>query len=198
MKTPLILCAVSLAGIIAALTVPSMSDLILVFGPAALGSLWLLIKAVLRLRGPRARAGSKWIVIDGSNVMYWDTGSPSIDPVCDVVAHLKDRGFKPLVFFDANAGYLVQGRYQHDKDLGKLIGLPENRVTVVDKGTQADEKILTAARNVSAAIVTNDRYRDWAERFPEVTRPGALVAGGYRKGDLWLDLELVAPPPQEI
>ena len=39
-------------------------------------------------------------------------------------------------------------------------------------------------------MVTNDRYRDWAERFPDIRSPGFLVRGGYRKGrPSWLDLD---------
>ncbi|MCU0912684.1 MAG: hypothetical protein MUE98_15560, partial [Rhodobacteraceae bacterium] len=41
---------------------------------------------------------------------------------------------------------------------------------------------------LGAQIVTNDRFRDWVERFPEVRQPGHLVRGNYRDGALWLDL----------
>ena len=90
--------------------------------------------------------------------------------------------------FDANAGYKITGRYQHDGALGRLLGLPEDRVMVVAKGTQADPTVLTAARDLGARGVSNDRYRDWAETFPEVLDPGHVVRGGYRGGKLWLDL----------
>lgn len=36
-------------------------------------------------------------------------------------------------------------------------------------------------------MVSNDRYRDWAGEYPELTRPGQLIRGGYRDGALWLD-----------
>jgi hypothetical protein len=36
--------------------------------------------------------------------------------------------------------------------------------------------------------VTNDRFRDWAEDFPDVAATAALIRGGYREGRLWLDL----------
>jgi hypothetical protein len=33
---------------------------------------------------------------------------------------------------------------------------------------------------MGAAIVTNDRFRDWIEDFPEFAEPGRLIQGGYR------------------
>lgn len=62
------------------------------------------------------------------------------------------------------------------------------QIVVVPKGTQADSHILTAARGLGARIVTNDRFRDWADMFPEVHDKGHLIRGGYRDGVLWLDL----------
>jgi len=97
-------------------------------------------------------------------------------------------GYSPGVVFDANAGYKITGRYQHDGALGRLLGLPEDRVMVVAKGTQADPTVLTAARDLGARVVSNDRFRDWVEAYPEVLDPGHVVRGGYRGGKLWLDL----------
>jgi hypothetical protein len=97
------------------------------------------------------------------------------------------------VVFDANAGHKLTGRYKHDHALGKLLGLPEARVMVVDKGTPADPTILAAARDLGARVVTNDRYRDWAETHPEVASAGHLIRGGYRDGHLWLDMVEAQP-----
>lgn len=44
-----------------------------------------------------------------------------------------------------------------------------------------------AAWELKVKIVTNDRYRDWVQDFPEVQSPGQLVRGGYRPSALWLD-----------
>jgi hypothetical protein len=59
---------------------------------------------------------------------------------------------------------------------------------VVNKGNPADPTILAAARDLKARIVSNDRYRDWTESHPEVAKPGHVIRGGYRDGNLWLDL----------
>ena len=184
----LILFTLSLAGVGAALFVPGLADLLLLAGPSALASVFLLVIA-LRRRARAAKARQNWILVDGSNVMHWKDGAPEIGTVRDVVERLSALGFVPGVVFDANAGYKLHGRYQHDGALGRLLGLPRDRVMVVPKGTPADPWLLSAARDFEAKIVTNDRFRDWADAHPEVAQAGHLVRGGYRSGALWLDLD---------
>lgn len=133
---------------------------------------------------PRAR---KRAIVDGSNVMHWQNGEPCFDPLRDVVSELQRRGFAPGVIFDANAGYLLVGKYQDDDKLAKRLMLPEDSVVVVSKGSSADPIILEAARDMKAVIVSNDRYRDWSEDYPEIHEPGFLIRGGYKSGKLWLD-----------
>lgn len=209
MLVPFILLLLSLVGVAAAMLLPGLSDLILLSGPMTLASLWLLARAQ-RMRpdrhgerveaGPRAtrrwrtRATPKWVVIDGSNVMHWIDETPRIEPLRDVLRYLEAKGFTAGVVFDANAGYLIAGKYQHDHAFGRLLGLPEDRIMVVPKGTPADPMILTSARDLGARIVTNDRYRDWAGDFPEIRTSGHLIRGGYRDGNLWLDLEKAEAP----
>lgn len=185
MFAPIILLAVSLACTTAAVLVPGSSDLLLVAIPMTLGSLWLLLRASYAA----SRSAPRWIVIDGSNVMHWAGDTPRIEPVREVVKHLERHGFTPGVVFDANAGYLVNGAYMHDEAFSRLLGLPKDRVMVVNKGSVADETILEAAHDMQASVVTNDRYRDWAEQYPAVRTPGFLIQGGYRAGRLWLNLD---------
>lgn len=209
MFVPLILLLLSLGAVAAALLVPGLSDLILLAGPAALASLFLIVRALLapkpmrdlsdldpdtptRRRSWHTKIRPRWVVIDGSNVMHWKDETPRIEPLRDVLDRLTQAGFTAGVVFDANAGYLIAGKYQHDHAFGHLLGLPDDRIMVVPKGTPADPMILTSARDLGARVVTNDRYRDWAGDFPEVTRPGFLIRGGYRDGKLWLDLDAVA------
>ena len=110
----------------------------------------------------------------------------------DVVDELRARGYTPGVVFDANAGYLLIGRYQHDKALSSQLDLPVDRVLVVPKGTPADPYILQSARDYGGQVVSRDQFRDWAEAHPEIAEPGHLIKGGYRNGKLWLDLETEA------
>lgn len=127
-----------------------------------------------------------YVVIDGSNVMHWTGGPPSLEPLREVLDDLTGRGFTPGVIFDANAGYKLFSLYLDAASFAARLQLPPDRVYVVPKGTQADLYILEAARNLGARIVTNDRYRDWQDRFPEVAKPGFLIRGGGREGTIWL------------
>lgn len=185
---PVLLFLLSLAVVGFALTSPGMSDLLLLAGPAALASLLILLRDLLRRALRRVRARS-WVVVDGSNVMHWKDGEPRIATVREVIGRLSSMGFTPGVVFDANAGYKLAGRYQHDRALGRLLGLPEDHVMVVPKGEPADPVLLAAARDLGARVVSMDRFRDWEEMFPEIRKRGYLIRGGYRDGALWLDLD---------
>lgn len=182
MTPPLILLGLSLSALAAALALPGLSDLLLLAVPCTLASLWLLLRAAL------GRDRPKWIVVDGSNVLHWNGNVPQIDTLREVLGHLVDQGYTPGVVFDANAGYLIADRYLNDRALARLLGLPAERVMVVDKGTPADPTVLAAARDLGARIVSNDRYRDWADQHPELADPHLLIRGEYRNGALWMDL----------
>lgn len=145
-----------------------------------LGRLWRRLWRRLRQR--------RHVVVDGSNVMHWRDNTPDLQVLRAVVAELKRRGYTPGVVFDANAGWKLMGGYRHDGAMARLLDLPEDQVMVVPKGQVADGWILAAARDLGAPVVTNDRYRDWAEAHPEVMEPGRLIRGGVREGRVWLDL----------
>ncbi len=183
-----LLFIISIAGVIMALILPEWANSLLLSGPIALASLLLLLRAWVRRSGRKREAAQKWIILDGSNVMHWKEGTPQIETVREVVSHLSSLGLSSGVVFDANAGYLTTGSYLHDSGFGKALGLPEERVMVVPKGAPADPAILKAARDLKAQIVTNDRFRDWADDYPEANDPGLLIRGGYRSGRLWLSL----------
>jgi len=182
MTTPLILLGLSLATLAAAFALPGLSDLMLLAAPCTLASLWLLLRAAL------GKGRQKWIVVDGSNVMHWNGNVPQIETLQEVLEHLIRRGYTPGVVFDANAGYLIAGRYLNDRALARMLGLPPKRVMIVPKGSPADATVLAAARDLGARIVSNDRYRDWADGHPELQEPGWLIRGDYRDGRLRMDL----------
>jgi hypothetical protein len=135
----------------------------------------------------RPRRDRNWILVDGSNVMHWEDNTPHIEPVRRVVAALKAQGLDPGVVFDANVGWKLFGRYLGEQELSQILDLPADQVLVVPKGNPADPWLLTTARDFSARIVTNDRFRDWAEAHPEVDRPGFLVRGSLSGSGVWLE-----------
>ncbi|SDK97465.1 NYN domain-containing protein [Aliiruegeria lutimaris] len=184
MIVPLVLFLIAFAAAILSFLRPELGDLILVAGPAALASLYLLVRVILR-RGHPANV----VVLDGSNVMHWKDGEARLETVREVIERLSALGFTPGVVFDANAGYKLEGRYSGDRALAQMLYLHRNRVIVVDKGVPADPVLLDAARNLGARVVSNDRFRDWVDEHPELKQPGHVIRGGYRDGKLWLDLD---------
>lgn len=99
-----------------------------------------------RPSGWRPAQAARFILVDGSNVMHWRDNIPDIEPVREVIASLKTKGFTPGVVFDANVGYKLEGRYRNHYRLARRIGLPPEQVMVVPKGEPADPMILRAAR----------------------------------------------------
>jgi hypothetical protein len=161
-------------------------DLIVLAAFGAVLAALLLVLLLRRVRRARTAAGKAWVLVDGSNVMHWQDNSPRIEPLGQVVGEMKRRGYAPCVVFDANAGWKLAGRYLGDAALARLLDLPAAQVLVVPKGTPADPYILETARDLNARIVTNDRYRDWADRYPLVNAPGFLIRGGWRDGGVWV------------
>ncbi|MEM6357124.1 MAG: hypothetical protein AAF844_15800 [Pseudomonadota bacterium] len=182
MKLALVFLLSSAGFLVGALALPAVPELFFVAGGLGLLGVLLLLRASV---GRRRR---QRIVVDGSNVMHWADGNPRIEVLRDVVRHIESLGLEPGVIFDANAGYLVSGRYLHDGAFARMLKLPRDHVMVAAKGTPADVLILKAAKVHGARVVTNDRYRDWADRFPEIREPGFLVRGGYRNRRPWLNL----------
>ncbi|WP_296478722.1 hypothetical protein [Roseinatronobacter sp.] len=185
MRVPFILLGLSALGYFLAQNLPGYSDLGLLGLVTGMAALILIGLAFWRRPGQRA---GPYILLDGSNVMHWVNGQPSLDPVREVVSHLRQQGYQPGVVFDANAGYKLDGRYHNHRFLARKLGLSPDLVLVVNKGEPADGVILEFAQTYNARIVTNDRFRDWAEQFPQVAEPGYLVQGRFRNGALQLDL----------
>ncbi|KAF0115115.1 MAG: hypothetical protein FD150_1176 [Rhodobacteraceae bacterium] len=160
---------------------------------AGLLSVTFLILWVRRARGQRSSGTAQppiddrqTVLIDGSNVIYWLDNTPQLAPLLQVVHDLSRRGMKPGVVFDANIGYKLTGKFMGERDLSKMLSLPRDQILVVPKGTQADPFLLETARDLDARIVTNDRYRDWTQSYPDVVKTERLVRGEVRDGRVWL------------
>ena len=139
-------------------------------------------------RRKRASKGN-WIVVDGSNVLYWDRETPDLQSVRHVVGILKSEGFDPVVWFDANVGYLIGSRFMGAAVLADALGLPRRQVYVAPKGTPADPLLLEGAEALGARVVTNDRFRDWEDRFPRIREDGFLVRGFITSNEIGLEWE---------
>ncbi len=190
MRGPAALLAMSAAAIAAALLpgTPLHPDLAFVAALAAVAAGVLLARAWLGGRtGRPLRLSRKQIVVDGSNVLYWVDNSPDPATLTLVLTALKAQGYAPVVWFDANAGHLIAGRYLNAGGMARELGLPPSAVHVARSGTPADPMILSMATREGLRIVTNDRYRDWHDAFPQLGWGGLLMPGRIKDGTAVFD-----------
>jgi hypothetical protein len=117
------------------------------------------------------------IIIDGANVAYEERsagGRPKLSNLLKVRRELEERGFEALILVDASLKYDIDDQQQ----LETLIA--SQQVRQVPAGTDADFFIIQLAEQLDARIVTNDRYKDYAERFPWIPErrlPYMIVKG---------------------
>lgn len=123
------------------------------------------------------------IVVDGSNLMHWGE-EPSAHVLSRVLRSLEEKGYQPIVFFDANVGYVLDDHFYNERKLAPVIGIKSEHICVVSKGVVADEAILAFGSYHRLRVVTNDKYRDWRIQFPHADRKGILVGGTWREGSV--------------
>lgn len=128
------------------------------------------------------------IVVDGSNVMHWGEGVPSSEVLCLVLAELQGKGFSPLVYFDANVGYKLQGRHMDVAELARVLRVAARQIVVVPSGTPADPYVIEEAITMGARVVSNDRFMDWRGQYPAIRGKGFLVKGDVRGAKVALRL----------
>lgn len=150
-------------------------------GLATVASSILVLTAYLRTT-------DDYLVIDGSNVMFWNGDKPSLDPVVDVVARARAKGLTPVIWFDANVGYRIGDRYLGEKALAQRLGVRSKQVFVAPKGTPADPLLLKGAQDLQARVVTNDQFRDWKSDFPKLADDDFLVHGRFKCGQLLINI----------
>lgn len=203
MPVPIILLILSVAGMMASLWHygPVISDPLLICALSAIAALILLLRASRRVRrrnivprrvqrrftSPRG-VQRRHIMVDGSNVMYWNNGQPLIESVRRVLAVLTQRGFTPIVWFDANVGYKIGDQYLGPAPLATLLKISPQQVFVAPKGAPADPFLLDWAKQLKTKVVTNDQFRDWRESHPQVKKRGFLVTGNIRGTNIKLNI----------
>ena len=109
-----------------------------------------------------ARVESKVAIIDGSNVAHSTEGEQArLGNIRIVAAKLEEEGFEPVVVVDAAL------RHQID-DPRSFEDMVENgTIRQAPAGTDAAYFILSFARELAAVVVSNDRFKDRIEAFPE-------------------------------
>lgn len=108
---------------------------------------------------PSTPAGRR-IVIDGTNVMYWDGETAQLDTLRSVVDYLKQRDISPIVFLDASSRHHLKDKSLTERGFARALGLPQTQVMVCPAGTEADVFILKFAKKEELPILSNDRFGD--------------------------------------
>jgi hypothetical protein len=108
------------------------------------------------------RNGSSVAIVDGSNVAHaTEKGEARLENIRLVCAKLKEEGLDPIVVVDAAL------RHQIDDMTGYEELVENGTIKQAPAGTDADYFILSFARELEAAVVSNDRFRDLVNSFPE-------------------------------
>lgn len=107
--------------------------------------------------------GEKHVVlVDGSNVAHSSEGEQArLGNIDIVVKKLVAEGYEPVVVVDAALRHQIDDRreYEHRVETGSIRQAPA--------GTDADYFLLAFARELDAYVVSNDRFRDRQDSFPE-------------------------------
>ena len=107
-------------------------------------------------------ASAALVLVDGSNVAHSSEGEqPELANIVAVCDKLREEGYEPVVVVDAALRHQIDdaNHYEQLIDAGEVRQAPA--------GTDADYFILAFARELNASIVSNDRFRDRLEEFPE-------------------------------
>lgn len=108
------------------------------------------------------REPHRTVIVDGSNVAHSSEGEIALlDNIRLISEKLKEEGLEPVVLVDAAL------RHQIDKENEFEQLVEEGTIKQAPAGTDADYFILSFARELDADIVSNDRFRDRMDTFPE-------------------------------
>jgi hypothetical protein len=111
---------------------------------------------------PDGERGSGKVLVDASNVAHsTEGGEARLANIQLVRQKLQEKGFEPLIVADAALRHQIDDKERYER----LIN--EGLVHQAPAGTDADYFILSFAREMDARILTNDRFRDRAQEFPQ-------------------------------
>jgi hypothetical protein len=101
-------------------------------------------------------------IIDGSNVAHASEGDGArLANITLMSDKLAEEGYKPVVVVDAAL------RHKIDDSRGYESLVDNGTIRQAPAGTDADYFILAFARELDAVVVSNDRFRDREQAFPE-------------------------------
>ena len=104
----------------------------------------------------------KVVIVDGSNVAHSTEGDHArLQNIRLIVDKLREEGCEAVVVVDAAL------RHQIDDAAGYEQLVEAGEIKQAPAGTDADYFILSFARELDASVVSNDRFKDRLDAFPE-------------------------------
>ena len=114
---------------------------------------------------PDTDGGPPRALIDGSNVAHATEGeTPRLANILLVRDKLVEQGFDPIIVADAALRHQIDDAAEYER----LVD--EGTIKQAPAGTDADYFLLSFAKELNAALVSNDRFRDRSRQFAEVRR----------------------------
>jgi hypothetical protein len=132
------------------------------------------------------RLDEKTVIVDGSNIYHFGRDNKLDAQPLGMIAHqLRAEGYRIVCFFDANIFYTLKehgaflnGQQHSIAMLEDIFGLRADEIYVVPSGVQADIYVLNSLKYLPISFaVTNDRFRDYAKKYPTV-----MKGNQWRKG----------------
>lgn len=137
------------------------------------------------------------VLLDALNVAHWCGEPPSLRLPLALLVGLRAGGHEAILYFDANAKYLLPD----EGDVYARLSACTNLCVEVPSGRRADGVMLRDARDTGAVIVTRDRFRDHRQRYRKLIDDPSRVFGGTVRDDRvrvpTLDLDVPLPASAE-
>ena len=106
---------------------------------------------------------TRTVIIDGSNVAHSSEGEKALlGNIRAVRDKLVEEGYEPIIVADAAL------RHQIDEGSAFVNMVEAGEIRQAPAGTDADYFILAFARELEATVVSNDRFKDRVQAFPEI------------------------------
>jgi hypothetical protein len=114
------------------------------------------------------------LIIDGSNVaMSTKSSKGSIDYLIQALDWGKKSGYEPLIIIDKSLFSYIDNKE-------KLKELVKKRIVKVAEGMEADMLILKQAEEEKAFILTNDRFKEYQEKFSWLQSGERLIRFSFK------------------
>lgn len=133
---------------------------------------------IIMADGP-INAKVKQIVLDGLNIGCWASPGgckPDLRILVTLALELTHKKLPFIVFFDANTPHALSDDESVVAYKRVISDLPRIFVEVTGR-MRADEFILQRANSDSSHVISNDQFRDYAERYPWVLAGDRLIKG---------------------